>query len=94
MQYYGLTLKVVEWVLPAPSVALTICKPDDAVPGTWNVAVNFPVESEVTTVGVVTIEPPSQVNVTVVLGENVVPVAVTFVPTGPLDGESVSAVSL
>src|SRR2546428_2728348 len=74
------------WV---PSVACTLWEPSDAV-GTWNVVVKPPVEFEVIVVSVVL----SQLNVIVVLGENVIPVTVTLVPTGPLDGASVSAVSL
>ena len=84
----GPTVNGAECVL-VPSVACTLWVPSDAV-GTWNVVVNPPVEFDVVVVRVV----PSQLSVIVVLGENVVPVAVTLVPAGPLDGASVSAVSL
>ena len=84
----GPTVNRAECVL-VPSVACTLWEPSDAV-GTWNVVVKPPVEFEVIVVSVVL----SQLNVIVVLGENVIPVTVTLVPTGPLDGASVSAVSL
>src|SRR5207245_11425235 len=82
------TVNRAECVL-VPSVACTLWEPSDAV-GTWNVVVKPPVEFEVIVVSVVL----SQLNVIVVLGENVIPVTVTLVPTGPLDGASVSALSL
>ena len=85
------------WV---PSVAVTLCEPLAEL-GTWNVAVKPPVEFEVIVDGVVASVVPSHASVIVLFGENVVnvielgaPVTDTVVPTGPLDGESVTAESV
>ena len=85
------------WV---PSVAVTLCEPLAEL-GTLNVAVKPPIESEVIVDGVVARAVPSHVSVMVCFDENVVnvtelcaPVTDTVVPTGPLDGESVTAESV
>src|ERR1700687_164746 len=86
----GPTVNRAECVL-VPSVACTLCEPV-VVLGTWNVVTNPPVELDVTVASAV----PSQLNVIEAFDKNalLIPVAVTLVPTGPLDGASVSAVSL
>jgi hypothetical protein len=70
-----------------PWVALTVWSPVEDDKDTKKVALNPPLEVDVT----VASEEPSKVIATVEIGSNPLPVTVTEVPTGPEDGLSVMA---
>ncbi len=79
------TVKKAEAVLPMLSDAVTVWTPR-LVFGTVKLAVNAPVRSAVTVIGVVLCVAPSNLIVTVEEAANIVPVTVTGVPTNQLVG--------